>query len=139
MLPLIDAEKECRKCKEVKPLTAFYPNKTCSQGVTGTCRACSKDRLSGWYSKTRSTRQGRANDRNRSRKQKAVDYFGNKCNDCGSSFPNCVYQFHHLDPSQKDVNPSAAMTRSEEAMWAELEKCVMLCANCHLIRHFQKE
>lgn len=134
MQPLIDA-KECRTCKETKPLKDFYPNKSCKLGVTGTCRVCSRPRLKSWYQSTRSVRQESANTRNRSKKQQAVDHFGNKCLDCGQSYPNCVYQFHHLDPAQKDVNPSYAMAGSLDSMWEELEKCVMLCANCHIIRH----
>lgn len=91
-----------------------------------------------WYSENRDKRQEEANKRNQNKKQKAVDYFGGKCFDCDLSFPNCVFQFHHLDPSQKEVNPSYAMAGSESKMWTELEKCVMLCANCHLIRHHGK-
>lgn len=139
MRPLIDAEmKSCRVCKEDKPLKAFHLNKSCKQGVVGTCRSCTGERVSGWYITNRSRRQSVANEKNRSRKQKVVDHFGGKCHDCSGIFPNCVFQFHHLDPSQKDINPSGAMARNEETMWIELKKCVMLCANCHMIRHHYK-
>ena len=131
--------KECRECGEVKPLSAFHPNKQCKQGVAGTCRACTGDRIKAWYKSKRRERQDAANTKNRSRKQMAVDHFGGVCADCGNSFPNCVFQFHHLDPKEKDVNPSKALATSVERMWAELKKCVMLCANCHLIRHHVKE
>ena len=40
--------------------------------------------------------------------------------------------FHHLDPAQKDFGLSVrGLTRSWEKMRAELDKCVLLCANCH--------
>lgn len=64
-----------------------------------------------------------------------VDRFGNKCNDCGESFPLCVYDFHHVDGS-KELNPSKAMALSFEVAEREMSKCIMLCANCHRIRHF---
>lgn len=65
-----------------------------------------------------------------------VEHFGDKCYDCDTTFPQCVYEFHHLDPNEKDVNPSKALTWSEDRMWKELNKCIMLCSNCHKIRHF---
>lgn len=140
MQPLIDADtKKCRICEVVKPLSEFHKNKNCSKGVVGTCRICTGDRITQWYRDNRVTRQEAANSRNRSRKLKAIDHFGGKCNDCRESFPPCVYQFHHLDPSVKDYNPSEAMTQTDEKMWKELSKCVMLCANCHMIRHHGKE
>lgn len=131
-------EKQCTICKEFKPLTDYHPNKSCKYGVVGTCKVCYKIRITKWYSDNRSDRQEKANLRNRSRKQEAVDYFGNQCLDCKQSYPNYVYQFHHLDPTQKDVNPSYAFN-SPTKMWEELSKCVMLCANCHMIRHHGKE
>jgi hypothetical protein len=131
-------EKVCRICQNSKPISEYYPNKHCKYGVVGTCKICYNPRISQWYADNRKDRQDKANDRNRSRKQEAVDRFGNQCEDCKQSYPNYVYQFHHLDPSQKDVNPSKAMA-SPTKMWEELAKCVMLCANCHMIRHHRKE
>lgn len=134
MQPLIDA-KTCRLCKEPKPLTEYHPNKQCKFGVTGTCKPCSALRVRQWYSDNRSRRQEASNSRNRDRKSKVVAHFGGKCLDCQQSFPQCVYQFHHLDPNVKEKNPSAYMSGRSDKMWNELSKCVMLCANCHLIRH----
>jgi len=137
MQPLIDAElsKSCTVCKEEKLLKEFYPNKQCKLGVTGTCRSCSRERISKWYSDNRKERQNAANRLNQKRKREIVDYFGDKCLDCGNTYPQCVYQFHHLEPKGKDVNPSYALSKRPSEMWKELNKCVMLCANCHMIRH----
>ena len=131
----LEAVKTCRVCKILKSISEYYPNKQCKFGVVGTCKLCDQARINKWYSDNRNKRQEAANTRNRSKKQQAVDHFGNKCLDCKKTYPNCVYQFHHLDPTQKDVNPSYAMANGLESMWKELEKCVMLCANCHIVRH----
>lgn len=135
MQPLIDI-KFCRKCGIGKPLHLFYPNKSCSKGVTGTCRDCSRVRINKWYADNRKRRQLVANEAGRKRKREVVKRFGDKCHDCGNSYPDFVYDFHHLDPSKKDVNPSKGI-RSKD--YSELEKCVMLCSNCHRIRHFGAE
>lgn len=127
--------KVCNKCKQEKPLASFYPNKGCKQGVTGTCRDCSRVRINKWYSDNRDRRQNVANVANQLKKRNLVLMFGDKCLDCDTPYPDYVYDFHHLDPSTKDVNPSKALTWSAERAKEELDKCVMLCANCHRIRH----
>jgi hypothetical protein len=136
---VIDGKKLCNKCDTWKVLSDYHNNKACSGGVTGTCRDCEWVRRKQWYADNRTRRQQLANERNQSRKQELVNRFGNKCFDCNSGFPICVYDFHHLDPSGKDMNPSAAMTLSEQKREKELAKCVMLCANCHRIRHFDRK
>lgn len=139
MTPLIDATKKCNVCNIIKPITAFHPNKQCKQGVVGTCRICTGERISEWYFNNQKRRQQVVNEKNKNRKREVVEHFGNKCADCKNSFPQYVYQFHHLDPTKKDVNPSYAMSKRPSEMWKELDKCVMLCANCHMIRHYGKE
>lgn len=69
-------------------------------------------------------------------KNLAVNHFDNKCHDCKKSYPNSVYDFHHLDESTKDFSISSkGYTRSWDKIKKELEKCIMLCSNCHRIRH----
>ncbi len=41
--------KVCRKCKEEKPLTEFYANKSSSDGRILYCRSCSKALKKVWY------------------------------------------------------------------------------------------
>ena len=73
-------------------------------------------------------------------KQMSVEYKGGKCFDCGfESDYYDVYDFHHLDPSKKDFGVSyKGYTKSWEKVKVELDKCVMLCANCHRIRHAEE-
>ena len=70
----------------------------------------------------------------------SIQYKGNKCQDCLVSFPQYnVYEFHHLDPTTKDFSIGGdGHTRSWDEIKSELDKCVMLCSNCHRIRHFSE-
>lgn len=138
---LIDAETErtCRKCGQTKPIEEFGIHKQCKGGRTPTCRKCNYEKQKEWLTANKDHVRSRSNNKNRRRKLEVIEHFGDKCHDCGQSFPPCVYDFHHLDPTKKDVNPSYAMTRRPSEMWKELEKCVMLCSNCHRIRHHDKE
>lgn len=68
----------------------------------------------------------------------AVAYKGGKCERCG--YDRCIdaLEFHHVDPVQKDFTISSkGYTRSWNTVKAELDKCIMLCANCHRELHAQ--
>lgn len=69
------------------------------------------------------------------RRLKAIEDKGNKCLDCERSFPSVAYDFHHLDPSSKDMDWSKMRLATESKLNEELNKCVLLCAVCHRIRH----
>lgn len=70
-------------------------------------------------------------------KQKAIDYKGGKCEVCGYNKCSQALEFHHLDPSNKDFGISShGFTRSWEKIKTEIEKCVLLCSNCHAETHF---
>jgi hypothetical protein len=56
------------------------------------------------------------------------------CADCGGDFPPFVKDWHHRDPDSKSFNVSERWGRSKEILLAEIEKCDLLCANCHRIR-----
>ncbi|KKM95010.1 hypothetical protein LCGC14_1192410, partial [marine sediment metagenome] len=70
------------------------------------------------------------------RKERAAKLFNNKCLDCGLVDDPCVYDFHHPDASQKDF--SFRDYRPWEETKKELQKCVMICVNCHRRRHANK-
>ena len=70
----------------------------------------------------------------RQNKLKAIAYLGGHCTDCKNEFPPYVYEFHHLDPTIKEFTITRIMGRKWENIVPELNKCVLLCANCHKIR-----
>ena len=117
---------ECRKCSTCnvfKQATTefFHARKEGGTPIKSTCKVC--DQLL---------------DRQRSIDQKtaAVNYKGGRCVDCDGVFPICAYDFHHLDPSTKDFE-IGKRHMDLDRLKPELDKCVLLCANCHRIRHAQ--
>lgn len=65
-----------------------------------------------------------------------VAYKGGRCERCGYNKCMDALQFHHLDPNKKDFALSKS-TRSYEELKAEVDKCILLCANCHAEIHYE--
>lgn len=64
-------------------------------------------------------------------KQRAIDYKGSKCERCGYAKCNSALEFHHLDPNEKDFSPSSNMNMAWDKIKTEIDKCILVCANCH--------
>jgi hypothetical protein len=72
-------------------------------------------------------------NRRRDFKQWCVDYKGGKCISCGYSRCNSALDFHHLDPNEKDFafSDRRGNLMKKTVAVIELDKCVLLCKNCH--------
>jgi len=64
-------------------------------------------------------------------KQKAIQYKGGKCIYCGYSKYVGALEFHHLDPKKKDFQISRGFTYDFEKIKFEIDKCILVCSNCH--------
>jgi len=65
-------------------------------------------------------------------KEMAIDYKGGKCCICGYDKCNAALDFHHLNDSKKEFGLGLnGMTRSWERTRNEVDKCILVCANCH--------
>lgn len=65
-------------------------------------------------------------------KIRSIEYKGGKCCKCG--YKKCIsaLEFHHMDPKEKDFGISnKGYTRSWNIIKEELDKCILVCANCH--------
>jgi DNA-binding CsgD family transcriptional regulator len=69
-------------------------------------------------------------------KSKAYDYLGGECDKCGYDQCSDALDFHHVHGSDKDLLLSSAFGRYPwEVIKEELDKCELLCANCHREAH----
>lgn len=69
------------------------------------------------------------------RKKEAITYKGGCCAHCGYDKHYGALEFHHQNPSEKDVNWNKLRLRSWGKITNELDKCVLLCSNCHREEH----
>ena len=116
-------KKKCPKCKKKKSESEYYVRKerTGNARLSSYCKKCTcQERI----------------ERGRKFKQKCVDYKGGECERCGYNKSNCALDFHHKDPNEKDFGiGKQRRTKFDEKIMAELDKCMLLCANCHREKH----
>jgi len=69
-------------------------------------------------------------------KIKLVEYKGGECEMCG--YKKCIdaLEFHHKNPNEKDFTISGK-SWSFERLKKEVDKCILVCANCHREVHFE--
>lgn len=93
-----------------------------------------------WYRKNRDYSRKRKRHRRRELKRWLYEYKRDECEcaRCGESDPACL-DFHHVDEDEKewDVSRRANRGHSIENIRTEIEKCMVLCANCHRREHFE--
>lgn len=75
----------------------------------------------------------RSRERRKEFKTKAILYLGGKCIKCDYAKSMNALEFHHRNPNEKEFSLSKALTGKWkwERLKAELDKCDLLCANCH--------
>lgn len=111
--------KLCIKCQETKPLESFYEQSDRKSG-SSYCKSCfNKYCVERWIEK----------------KKLAIKYKGGSCIKCGFNKHYAALQFHHIDPSTKEYTWDKLKLKSWDKIVKELDKCELLCANCHSILH----
>lgn len=73
-------------------------------------------------------------------REMAVEHKGGKCELCG--YNKCIgaLDFHHIDPRIKEFSISVdGNTRAWTRVKKEIEKCILICANCHREKHWLKK
>lgn len=68
-------------------------------------------------------------------RKKAVEYKGGKCSVCGYDRCQDALEFHHADGGKDFGISQDGLTRSWERVRNEIEKCILICANCHREEH----
>lgn len=69
-------------------------------------------------------------------KKHLVNYKGGKCEKCGYDKCFDALHFHHNNPAEKDFGISLTFRELSE-YYKEVDKCSLLCANCHSEIHFE--
>lgn len=74
----------------------------------------------------------------RRKKEEAIKAFGGKCQLCGYNKCMGAMDFHHI-MGEKKVDPSFAIIQWKwDRVKEELDKCILLCSNCHREIHYNQ-
>lgn len=124
--------KRCSGCRALLPLDAFNRRSKSSDGRQGYCRECNR----GWHARNREHHNRMIHARNKRIRRESADrllryLMDHPCVDCGETDP-VVLEFDHLRDKQRDVSYMAGGAGMPwERILAEIEKCEVVCSNCH--------
>jgi predicted HNH restriction endonuclease len=114
---------QCRKCGNILDARYFTKNKNATHGFRKECRKCHQEVIK---------------ERRQTIKKYWVEGMGGCCQNCGFKKYLGPLQFHHVEWNWKNRNPentypNLVMYRKydEAQIKLELDKCCLLCANCH--------
>lgn len=130
--------KTCCICKIEKPIEEFSWKNNKEGTYSKECKKCHKEIRDRYYiNNCEKEKAGTAK-----RKKEIKDWFKNykqslKCNRCPEDHISTL-DFHHRDSSKKDISISVAISNgwSIKRILKEIEKCEVLCANCHRKEHY---
>lgn len=129
-------ERICRDCKQ-RRMCAWTSSftQTGKPEYRTRCNDCHNEYLSRLRKNKRARTTSQALDRKYLAKKRCVDYLGGACMRCG--YDRCVkaMTFHHRDPEAKKFTVSQMLDRAWAVLVAELDKCDLLCFNCHMEKH----
>lgn len=132
--------KICSRCKVEKDFTEFNKNNSKKDGYNVYCRTCMVEYKRQNYLDNKSE----IRYKNSARKAEITAWYQDhksslKCEECGFSHPAAL-DFHHRDSSTKEFEVSSMPREgySKESILSEIEKCAVMCANCHRIHHYNE-
>jgi hypothetical protein len=97
-----------------------------------------------YYEKNKDARKAFARARHAAGRKYIAEIKSNPCSMCGRHFIPSAMDFHHIDPNTK-ANKDNKTNSAINARWsiqridAEIEKCILVCANCHRLLHASVE
>jgi hypothetical protein len=134
--------KVCNNCKENKDLIEFGVRSKHVDQLNSWCKSCVRDRSRKWYKGNKE----KANKKSSKGNQERRDWFNSikeqfQCVKCEEKYTACL-DFHHIDPKTKSFTIASSVNglkESKEKILEEINKCVVLCSNCHRKFHHMEK
>lgn len=122
-------------CFECSPFGKHNTKKLTQTVCCVNCGSCDKYYANASYCKK--CHNNKTIERQRKNKKDYIEYKGGKCEVCGYNKCQGALQFHHNDPNEKEFTIAKYKnTKLNDVIKNELDKCSLLCANCHAEKHF---
>jgi hypothetical protein len=134
--------KICTCCKEELSQDMFNKNRSRKDGLNNICRDCSRERSKKYYTdnkeihiKNITARKNKVIQENKARVHRIKSRA--RCHFCTETDPVCL-DFHHLYDKKFEVSRALGTGYGWGVIREEIEKCVIVCANCHRKLHAGK-
>ena len=130
--------KQCTKCKQILPIENFRWKNKSKNLKHSQCKQCQSQQEKIRYQNDLKRKEAII-ERTLSYKERNLEYIKERkscgCQKCGEK-RFYVLDFHHIDPSIKDDSINHLRTGSIEKLQEEINKCIVLCSNCHREFHY---
>jgi hypothetical protein len=126
--------KICGKCRKELPESDF--NKKELDTLQSYCKKCQKIYKDAYYIKNKKKHCER-NSKNRKENKLLIQKIkeSKPCTDCGIKYPYYIMDFDHKDDNKSfNVGESKGILKKLK----EIEKCDLVCANCHRTRTYNR-
>ena len=133
-------KKKCARCKHVKHINEFsFKNK--ERGLRQSyCKTCMRNIQREHYKKHKARYRRKSKKRRDEVSAILNDMKDQPCADCGQVYPYYIMDFDHRDEEDKHFNiGTRKYSVSLEKLLEEVEKCDVVCSNCHRARTFRRE
>ena len=110
-------ERVCKSCLQKKGGSGFYKTYSYTRYV---CKQCENKQRHEW--RLRHARE---------MKQRAVEYLGGSCKRCGYAKSFYALEFNHIGDKKYEPTRMFYKGLSWLVIKKEIDKCELLCANCH--------
>lgn len=133
--------KICTRCNQELEASCFYKNAARKDGLAAQCKGCEKESKKSHYQTYKEEYIARAKTATKEKRTWLRELKKTlKCSRCPENHPACL-QFHHLDPTTKSGNIGYLISIGwgKARLLAEMEKCEVVCSNCHFKEHWKEE
>lgn len=130
--------KLCTKCRENKPYDEFFANKGCKDGLGSWCKKCQANYNKTYYKGNKNKYRARLKHYRQEIKSKITALKeSSTCADCSNYYPPVCMDFDHVRGKKLfDISSYSGKcgSMSWERIQQEIDKCELVCANCHRLR-----
>lgn len=127
--------KTCNKCKRNLDESNFSKK---GKGLQSVCKACHKEYRDAHYQRNKDKYIQKTKERAAQYQEDYIKYKKTlSCNSCGES-RYWLLEFHHTDSSKEFNISTKSSSMPLDTLKKEIDKCEVLCANCHRDRHYQE-
>jgi hypothetical protein len=129
--------KLCYKCKKTLPLELFSKNSRRKDGLQTKCKPCTKAYYKNYYNtvpKEKARILVKNKDYREELKRIVQELKSVPCMDCKQTYPYFVMDFDHQYDKKFQIATAVAQSMPLARILTEIEKCEVVCANCHRIR-----